>query len=879
MVAVRAPNLQFWRMMKRQSPKSTSDLKPGAHSTSRPKARLAATVLSACALSFTLVSCGSIFGDRAKNKPVVMGGGELDCLSHVSSDIRGWTSQGSPSIGQPIDCVVAALDKFQERVRDRKADEWTSVDVGRFLSETLGQNDGPQRLDAILKLKQALFGGSPSVLKKSELTRVRGALLKLKPEVMSLSSQIGILKMTLVGPAPEQGELAASALTRIAGLIADEATATADRPTLTIEDVRAGLVALGFDADMLSSWLPVAKSAKVILAGGSPETIDAREWPRVLRSVGSMWGIALRARYSLEGRVDLFGDDLLIVEHLLHDAVAETEASVRAQPGQSIAVEKLDALIDALAEKSLLPGKLTAGTAKDLLRPLLGKILFGNSRDGQGQRTKSLSLVQVDTLRASVDDWLEAQREIVRVTRTSSYGDSLVKFLASTFTADSPVISRSFYRPELADLFLRGRPLVHDGEGLFLIMRPRQLPDPSRADLDETNLVRAVVTALIRGYTHDAGVAARVGGLNESEIQELYSDARGLGVDLGIIDVRNTGAGKRSYMEARLFTSVPSPTRSRARSNERDEELVDPHQAIEWFEMAISGNRAAARLHERLIPSCGSHTLDVHGVKTLDIECFRRDFSQNFERIVPNLPGFAAWIKADASGERMRQVLFALEEAGRAPGAVPEPLDEADTRSLLPILFYTESLFLTWDKNANDVLDKEEIWSFFPVIQPVLKRMGAGKADTEYMQKAIFTWILAKGEPPPTTLLGGVELALWGLRSTSMDLQASRLDVLKVMSTLAAFNRTNLNEKIATYVSSEPQLHAKLRAENPAAADQLRELFQCQPSSLSDLTQLLRVHADELAPLSGVGDAAIMTRRLKSLLKTDARFASVCLPF
>jgi hypothetical protein len=830
-------------------------------------------VLAAVLALASLVSCGSLFGDRAQNKPVSMGGGELDCLSHVSSDVKSWTSTGTPGIDHPIDCMVMALDKFNERVRDRKTGEWTSVDVGRFLSDNLGRADGPQRLDALLKLKTAIFGGTATILTRTELLRVRGTLLKLKPEALSLSSRLDILKMQLSSPAPEQSELAAAGLKRLSGVLADEASTTQDRSSLTFEEIRAGLVALGVDADAISSWQPLMMSAKAILAGGAADSVAASEWPRLFRATGSVWGLVLRARYSMEGRGDLLGTDLGIVDTLLHDAVSEVDASIRAQSGQAIVVEKIDALIDALFAKALLPAKLTAVTAKGLVRPLLGKILYGNSREGQAQRMRALSLVHLTLLRSSIDDWLGAQNEIVQTTQAQSYSDSLVRLLSSTFAVPSD--QSTTYRPALADLFSRGRPLVHDADGLYLIMPTQQLPDPSRADLDQTNLVRAFVTALVRGYSHDAAVAARAGGLSEDELQELYADARGLGTDLGIVDVRNTGAGKRSYMEARLFTSVPIPSRP---DTSRDTELIDTHQAIEWFEMAISGNLTAAKLYERLLPTCGTNERDLHGARTLDIKCFRADFSKNFDTIVPNLPGFAAWIKADTTGERMKQVLFALEEAGRAPGATDDNLDEADARSLLPILYYTESLILTWDKNANGILDKEELWSFFPVIQPMLKRLGDGKADSEFMQKAIFSWILSKGEPPTTSILGGVELALWGLRATSVDLKASRLDILKVMSSLASFNRHGLNAKIADFVGSDSQLAAHLSSGDAGTVAMVRELFQCQPSSTADLSGLLQAHVGELVP-RGRADAAVFTHGLKALLKSDPRFAAVCLPF
>lgn len=789
------------------------------------------------------------------------------CLKNVGRDVRAWADTGSPSIEGSVDCVVRGLDRFSDRVRADGAD-WTVEDIDSFLAKHFKTSDNKPTIAMALRVKQAWLGGEADRLTRAELARLRAMLVRVKPELGGLSQRLNLAILRAESGRRVDADIVAETISHLAAVFADEIShSKSERPPMSFTDFAAGLEQIGLGGEGVNAWVPLAKSVKGVLAGGDSERVEGREWPQLFRAVGRAWGLTVRLRYTLKDSPDLFGQDLSVFEAAVHDSMDLAATAIQSQHSDSgITQARLKELIIRLGERDLLPKAVSVKTINDLWPAILGKLLYGVSRDGWSEKAQGFSSAQLAILRSAFDDWAQGQRSLLQALRQAVHANDTAPAFSKAFAAliGTPRFDTRGFTDELPDLLNRGRMLVRDTEGRLLIERPQQIPQPRRGDLDMMNLVRAVVARLISGYAHDGKE-----GLSAPEIQEIYLDARQLGRELGFIDVRNTTAGTRTFMEASLFTTV-------AQGAER----ANLHQLVEWFMMAYGGIRSAGNLHLSLLDRCGLSQVDADGIRALDITCFRQHVLSHIHDIVPNLPGLLTWLDADAT--RLPQLLEALENAGRAAGMTNMPMDYSDTKSLLPILYYTENLFVTHDRNGNDRLDNDEIRAFYPIIRPFIADLIRGKVElSEFWLQAVFTWMIRYGEPPGEGKVAGAKLWLWGKSQDRFDLHATRLDVLKVMGSFAAFNRQGRLVRIQNFLNTHGlDLRSLVMQRDTKAIADLVEGFQCQKDLASgDFIDLLREHLDELAP-SGVWIASpAFITRVKTYLRQDPRFIADCMPF
>jgi hypothetical protein len=238
-----------------------------------------------------------------------------------------------------------------------------------------------------------------------------------------------------------------------------------------------------------------------------------------------------------------------------------------------------------------------------------------------------------------------------------------------------------------------------------------------------------------------------------------------------------------------------------------------------------------------------------------------------------------SWARQDGSGQRQVEMLKALENAGRNRGATDEPIDSSEFRSMIPILHYLESMFARHDVNQNGVLDNDEIWKAFPLLAPFIKAMGNGKADSEKMQKTIYSWILKFGTVPDTSVGGMIKLGGWYLIHGWFNTEADRTKVLTVIGAFPAAAKIARVRDIATYYDANADsLRALVVRKEKTNAAKLAELFQCLPEATPIMASDMAQNAERLVPSSKIG-AEAFTTLMKSMIDQDPRLETYCLPF
>jgi hypothetical protein len=401
-----------------------------------------------------------------------------------------------------------------------------------------------------------------------------------------------------------------------------------------------------------------------------------------------------------------------------------------------------------------------------------------------------------------------------------------------------------------------------------VVVTRKDLPAISKDDADYLNEIRVAMSAVIAGWAHDSQNAAGLVGMTEAEVQEAYLDLRDLGRDFNFIDIRSNQAGVRTFMENAIFMSASDGNG-----------YMGLQESIEWFNVVAGGGKVADRMWTDMEKACGLTKLDVLGNQKLNTVCFRRFFLKNWTSYVPNLPRLVQWARQDGSGKRATEMLTALENAGRNRGATDEPIDSSEFRSMIPIAHYLESMFARHDENQNGVLDNDELWKAFPLLSPFIRKMGNGKADSEKMQKAIYSYILEFGTIPSTSVGGMIKLGGWYLVHGWFKNEADRTKVLTVIGAFpAAAKATRAQEIEKYYEETDDSLRALVVRKERTNAAKIAELFQCLPEATSLIASDMAQNAERLVPTKKIGAEAFIAQ-MKSIIDNDPRLETYCLPF
>lgn len=862
----------------REATKPQPPLEPASKPEAVPPSFTWGFVFAIALLLLVGSGCNRLFGDPgAKAKPFDLRNAGASCAKTLGADLASWWQGQGGDVGHSMDCIEGAIEKFTEKTRGARKDEWTHGEVAEFLGTNLSEssaqassNAGVWVREAFL-VKQIVFGGKPDSMSREELGQLKSLVSSMRPHLVSLSPRIRLLRLDgATAVPPGDGEKASKDVEALVGLLAQRVKASAGRPTLSFDELFTRAKKLGLETGVAETHRQLVEASKSILIGGEPGKVDSREWPKLVETMGLIWVLAVRAKFDVAGHSDPLGTGLGSLEQVVARGLDLVSVSIEAQgPSGGVPVEKIEALIEGLERSKVVLMGLTPSTVKGLIPIVLGKYLHERSRGSAEARAKVLDGAHLSTLRSLARDWFDGQREISRLfaDKTELTAEEAARALARDQSIEAQASSSA--ATQLRELMLRGRPLVKDTEGRLSIVPKAQDRPFSKGDVDLLNVLRTGISRLLRSYPQDSEAAGKLSGLTEDETAEVYADLRAVGVDLGLLDVRGTSAGRRTFMEASLFTSVSD-------GNDR----IDLKELIEWFNIVLSSGRVVTRLHASMVDECGLPKIDVFGRRVLDSECFRRRFDASFAETFAHLPELVKWRAGDASGNRAKELLRALETAGRPHGPSNDPIDSSDLRSMSPILHYAENLIVTWDKEVVDgTLSSTELWAAYPVLSLFIGKVAGVEED--WIKRAVFSWLLVFGEPPEKGRAGTAKLLAWSAARHAWSESADRLGVVNVMSGFVIAGRRARQAQVDEfYTANRATLHARLTKGDEALTVRLAELFQCQPSAVPILTEVMKSRIDDLVPRSAAPvDPAPFTRALKGLIRDEPRLERVCQPW
>lgn len=874
--------------------------------------------------ALSLAGCDRFFGhDNQVKDPLTMKDQGLSCVRLTSPELKSFFNGEDKDPVKIVDCIAGALQKFASNTRGANSDGWTRGELSSFfetyfkVESVAGKVVTAKPADAqfddnwvaqarrravvteLFRWKAALFGGGETTISRVELERVRTLLLKFKKPLAEwrgkgrllafaadLNNQVfdsaGLGRLT--NSIREIGEILGTELSYNA---VDKNGRSVREPmklkTLTASFEQAGIEV--FQPEERQRLLQVVKS---FVIGGEADQIGGGEWGELVRQGSELWIGALRVQYGIVQNTRAFNRDIDFVELTAREVLKAIGRMVNAHGGQ-IDVALMRQLITQLEANKFTPKSVRAKSVNASLEAILGKLFAGNSLPNQAELTKGLKQSHLDRMTDVVHDWSEGQRISIALMGSADFASvDQARQSMSVLAATQDDSVGATARGQMSELVLRGRPLIHDSLGRLEIALKRQRsgqtdlsPSVYRAsDFETLNITRVLMNAAMRGYSHDSVRAGDMPKITESEMQEIFTDLKAIGRDMGIVDVRSLQSGVRTFMEANIFLSVSD-----------GDDFVSLHEMVEWFETVMGAGKIADLIHDDLIRNakCGTSPLDVFGKQRLKAKCFRDNIGVVFERHLSHLPNFIdTLLKARKQG-REGEFVRSLEKATRALADSDLPVESSDIRAISPVIHYAEALFTRFDADDSSNLEVAEVWDVFPLIRPFIRKLAVD-ADgqpiklTTGEERAVFSWLLFVGAPPKSSIWAKIELKAHQYTMGMEDEHAGFEDIIKILASFQQVGREKKNKDVLKFYTLSPKAWQEGISEtNPDVLKKTRDLAQCSAEADADLTRLLQARKSDLFAVDPkkkeADQAADFLIRLKSIVQSDPNLQLLCMAF
>lgn len=859
----------------------------------KPLYQLRKTLLSVAvfASAFSVAGCSFLNDSNPKKvDPPAMKMEDTKCLSNIKETFTSY-ARGEKSIDEVdhlFDCMIKAVDKFTERVEGRSSKEgYTLAELEQFMVEYFkGSDDITTKLMSIgFEIKSISIGGKQNNLTRKEIERAKQIIVTFKQALRIVDPYKDIILVETdpsIDIAPARIEKAVAALNQFAETMSAEFQKAEGGSALPFSRLfeayklfRKPLPNLLEDQreiKKLSDYELLARNVKTILISGSADRIRCEEWGAFIKSAARAYGIYLRYKYGLEDRTIGEGNTVAItaaaandVLTLLKDAVAKSESGMISS----------DRIAELLKNYEQVNGSLPKGLHLSSVTPMFPKIftnvlrpsrihIFANTSAAEQTRPLGIGDLELRALSYYVKNYiagLAATHNLFKDRQTLSRSQILGAFnnLLNSLQKSQPkagtaedfdwrtrlVVAREFQI--LFDQNLRA--LQHlklntpnDKADIRAPVVGNRDTDPDFTfdDLIKLNKNRMMVELVLRSFTSDINKARGVVGLTTDEAEALYRGMRSIGFDMGVADPRSQKAGHRTFMEANLFMS-----------NSNGNDLISYREGVEWFDFAMSSGDHAIEVFNgafdelknsgKLTPEI-MNDQDIFGRTKVDITIFRRHLKENFARYFSNLPGLVRFVEQLKQADELEQdptkkvhylnFEIALENASRHVGHTNDKMDSSSVRTLVPILYYIESIYTRFDKNHSGILENDEAWEIFPLMKKTIELVSNGAANAEWKQKMVFSRLLMSGEPPPDDWTKYVVTPKDWIKEKWYKPSVDRQGVVNLISAITTTSRKNTIKAIGKIYDTKKDTIQSEFQNGYVILDELHELSRCSPASL-----------------------------------------------
>jgi hypothetical protein len=255
------------------------------------------------------------------------------------------------------------------------------------------------------------------------------------------------------------------------------------------------------------------------------------------------------------------------------------------------------------------------------------------------------------------------------------------------------------------------------------------------------------------------------------------------------MDPRTPTAGRRSFLEGNLFTYQGNGIQLESSYGDSKAHLMVFEETMELLAFLYSGGGMADHIYRDLMGSAGHPALcktagiDVQGLVRVDRRCAKENFVELLIKYAGTMPELKQYL-IDLNREKREELVESLMGAAFSPVySLPDYIEKSELTVMVMIAHYSEAVMTRYNKNADGLLDTDEVWGAYPTFRGFIEKMLITRCldHDEERIKDIYRYIISKGVFPQEGLWTGVDFFLgrfWW--SASLD----RGRVLQVFSSI-----------------------------------------------------------------------------------------------
>jgi hypothetical protein len=522
-------------------------------------------------------------------------------------------------------------------------------------------------LHEFMVIKQALVGGDTNRIARSELFEAIEFLEDLRVEAIRLRPHIKILNPRLVGQQDTRGlgqklnkanEVLKVSIQAVAAHLQKskkmyplanlEAFLTEFREFVHWEDHFK-------DARPVPKWIALLRAFKEIAVSPvDPDVIHEGDWVPLLQAMSNWYLAYLQFQVGVRGKPVLSDGGLQNFIFLGHQLFALSRNAVDSQnPSPVISFEQLNRLTIALHDIGWIPENIRPSSVDTALRALVTRVAGDGMTKPSSRRALGLDRKALSNLEFEFDRWADVQINLD--TRFKDETPQLIDPVPSLQSA------MPMYRGGHMQLDLLDGSYWDEFEKIKTLMRPLFPENLNRVmlvpqsefkgarlhhgfyNLSVMNILRSCVALVFRGYSEGSSTRWLWNtGIKGPEMQKFYIDFRDIGIDLALVDKRNTNSGSRAFVEGKLFTS--SSTGLNYDPANPDAGELSFVEAMEYFAFLYSGGEMARDIYGALALKCENGPQDINGLAKVSRACVLREMPAMIGRFMPNMPHLQSYM-------------------------------------------------------------------------------------------------------------------------------------------------------------------------------------------------------------------------------------------
>lgn len=736
---------------------------------------------------FLTTACGLKVGEKpSENSNLAVGGGEkFSCMGQIGETLSSYigAQMSEPEVNEFVDCIAYSFSSFETYTSGQNRSGYRPEELREFLqAHFLGERlISDELLYAFMDLKVTLLGGASDFLTREELRKGIELIQSLRPIALRLRPLMPVINVNVGEPRWEQLRHEASLeqvkteLLWASNQLGDLLDGSAGRysldsfETLMSEFRRFVNWEEHFeDTRPPQQWIELLRVLKSLVVRPPESHIEPSDWRPLLDVAAISYVQFLRFRYQVVKLPLLHGEGLREINALFEDSFNLVDMAIQRHPNRVIEISEIDRLFETLGHLSLLPFGLQSESLQAIARPLLGRV-FGDIQIHPDERQlRGLNRYALAQAQAEFSRWSDIQNFLDRHFQPGIHGGSGAAPLWNS--EPHPLMPTEVFRSYSQDIERitnEIRPLFKESEKNVFLVEENRLAQynvtHSFHNLSIMNLIRAAVGLAIRGYaTHFNRSWSMDSGLSEHETQQVYDAVQPLGVDLKIMDPRSRNSGKRSFLEANLFTYIGDGINERAGAGSRGHLMIF-EETMELLAFLYSGGLLSDQIYKQVTEGfdtpqgrvvCPTQGLGVHGNPRIERQCLRDHFLDLMRMNNDNMPELSRYIEGLSQERKSELGRFLMDTAFTPHQSDPDYAERSEISIMVMVTHYSESVMTRYNRNLDGILDTEEAWLAYPTFRGFIEKMLRSQCISydEGRLRDVFRYIISYGEIPEASI-------------------------------------------------------------------------------------------------------------------------------